>query len=288
MDASVKEFLKKRQASHPRSLVYYEELWNGHLSAGLANKHFVSELTSGSDPKFFQRMWEMLLARHLKACGHTITSRPEGEPDFRFEQDGVVAWVEAVSPERGPDLSCDPPTTGMTVPHNETLLRWTTAFDAKLKKGIKYRRKGVIKPEDAYVIAIDGSQLGWFPLAHGASRMPYIVEAAFAMGPLAFKIDNETGRFAGTTATVSFATENRNKAPVRTDVFLNPTYAGISGVIGCVPPMFSEAILPIQVAYNPLAGIALKRGVFGPSAEEWTAELVSTDADGQDWDLKRL
>lgn len=288
MDASVKGFLAKRQASHPRSLAYYEGLWNGHLSAGLANKHFVSEFTSGSNPKFFQRVWEMLLARHLKACGHDITSRPEGEPDFRFEQDGAVIWVEAVSPEPGPDLSCEPPTTGTTVPHKEILLRWTTAFDAKWKKGIEYRCKGVIKPEEAYVIAIDGSQLGWFPLAHGSSRMPNIVEAAFAMGPLAFKIDNETGRFAGTTYTVRFATENRNNAPVRTEAFFNPAYAGVSGVIACVPPMFSEAVLPIQVAYNPLAEVALKRGVFGLSAEEWTAELASADADGEDWILKQL
>ena len=238
--------------------------------------------------KFHQRVWEMLLARHLKACGHDITSRPEGEPDFRFEHDGVVIWVEAVSPECGPDLSCEPPTTGTTVPHKEILLRWTTAFDAKWKKGIEYRRKGVIKPKEAYVIAIDGSQLGWFPLANGSSQKPYIVEAAFAMGPLAFKIDNESGRFDGTTYTVRFATENRNNAPVRTEAFFNPTFANVSGVIGCVPPMSSEALLPIQVAYNPLAEVALKSGVFGRSAEEWTAELDSTDADGQNWILKQL
>jgi len=288
MDASVKDFLAKRLASDPKSKAYYESLWNGHLSAGLANKHFVSEFTSGSTPKFFQRVWEMLLARHLRACSHVITSRPEGEPDFRFEQGGLVIWVEAVSPESGPDLSCEPPTTGTIVPHKEILLRWTTAFDAKWKMGIEYRRKGVIKPEEAYVIAIDGSQLSRFPLPHGSSRMPYIVEAVFAMGPLAFKIDNKTGRFAGTAYTVRFVISNRNNAAVRTEAFFNQAYAGISGVIGCVPPMFSEAILPIQVAYNPLAEVALKRGLFGLSAEEWTAELASADADGQDWILKQL
>lgn len=288
MDATVKEFLARRQASWHRSHIYFQELWNDYLSAGLANKHFVSELTSGSDPKFAQRVWEMRLARHLKACGHNITSQSEGEPDFRFEQDGVVVWVEAVSPECGGDLSRATPTNDMTSLQQQILLRWTTALDAKWKKGIEYRQKGVVKPEDAYVIAIDGSQLGRLPLAHGASRRPYIVEAVFAVGPLAFIFDTETGRLGGTTNTVRFETENRNKALVRTEAFLNPVYAGVSGVITCVPPMFSEAILPIQVAYNPLADIALKPGVFGPSAEEWTAELVGTDAEGQDWDLKRL
>jgi hypothetical protein len=288
MDAMVRNFLAKRLASNPRALVYYEDLWSGHLAAGLANKHFVSELTNGSAQKFAQRIWEMLLGRHLIACGCSITSGPKGEPDFRFERDGVVVWVEAVSPSPGPDLSNDPPSTGTTVPHQEILLRWTTAFDAKWKKGIEYRRKGVIKGDEAYVIAIDGSQLGWLPLSHGSSRMPYIVEAAFAMGPLAFKIDDESGRFTGTAYTVRFTTENRNGAPVRTEAFFNQTYAGIGGVIGCVPPMFSGAVLPIQVAYNPLAEVALSKGTFGPSDDEWTAELVNVDADGRDWILKKL
>ncbi len=288
MDQRVKAFLAKRQASNPRALAYYTSLWDGHMAAGLVNNHFVSELTSGSDPKFFQRVWEMLLARHLTACGHDITSSPEGEPDFCFEHAGVVVWVEAVSPEPGPDLSRNPPTTGRNVPHRETLLRWTTALDAKWKKGSAYRRDGVVKPQDAYVIAIDGSQLGWFPLAHGHSRMPYLVEATFAMGPLAFEINTTTGAFVGTSPTVSFSTANRNNSPVRTEPFFNRNYSNVSAVIGCVPPMFCESILPIQVAYNPLADVSLKPGCFGQSAEEWTAELVGTDAEGQDWKLRRL
>lgn len=286
-DERVASFLAKRAVSNPRSSAYYKELWDGHRSAGLINKHFVSEFTSGSMPKFFQRAWEMLLARHLRACKHTITSRPEGEPDFRFERNGVVVWVEAVSPEPGEELSSISPSS-VSVPHEQTLLRWTTAFDAKWQKGIDYRRKGIIKTADAYVIAIDGSQLGRIPLPHGASRMPYIVEAVFAMGPLAFEFDKASGRFLGTTATVRFLTQNRNNAPVRTEPFFNQQYENVSAIIGCVPPMFSEPLLPIQVAYNPLAAVSLNQGIFGASAEEWSASLVSTDSNGSDWDLKKL
>ncbi|NTG64712.1 hypothetical protein [Rhizobium rhizogenes] len=288
MEQRVREFLESRQAAHPRSLAYYLELWDGHLSAGLANNHFVLELTSGNDSKFFQRVWEMLLARHLLACGHTVSSRPEGEPDFRFESGGRVVWVEAVSPEPGPDLSRDPPITGSKVPHRETLLRWTTAFAAKSKKGLEYRSKSVVKRDDAYVVAIDGSQLGWFPLTHGASqRMPYVVEATFAVGPLAFRVDEESSRFLGDTTTVSPTVLNRNSASVPTSVFFDPSYSHVSAVIGCVPPMFCPPELPVQIAYNPLAAVPAEPGLFGRLAEEWGAVLVESDADWQEWDLVR-
>ena len=294
-DQRVKAFLSERWASRPRALAYYTGLWEGHLSAGLANDHFVSEFTGGTDYVFFQRVWEMLLARHLRACGHNISSSPEGEPDFRLEHNGVVVWIEAVSPQPGPDLTPDYPASGETVPHKEMLLRWTTAFDAKWKKGSAYRLNGVIKPQDAYVIAIDGSQLSKFPLAHGASRTPYIVEATLGVGPLAFMLDNTTNRFLGTTLTVRYSIDNKNKSPVKTERFFSRCCSGVSAVIGFSAPLFPDStlpmpdpILPIQVSYNPLADVALKPNSFGASAEEWIAELVASDAEGQDWEVRRL
>lgn len=288
-DQRVKAFLLERHAADPYAIRYYTSLWEGHLAAGLANHQFVVELTSGNESKFFQRVWEMLLARHLLACGHSISSRPDGEPDFLFQSDGIVVWVEAISPEPGPDLSREPPATGSPVPHKETLLRWTTAFDAKSKKGLEYRRKNVIGPGDAYVVAIDGSQLGGLPLTHGASQgMPYVVEATLAMGPLALRLDSETGLFLGAIPTVSMATPNRNNALVPTAVFFDRSYSHISAVIGCVPRMFSAPQLPVQIAYNPLADVPIKLGTFGASAEEWGAKQVVTDADGEEWDLERF
>lgn len=294
-DKRVKAFFEARWRASPRVFAYYAGLWDGHLAANLVNEHFVSELTGGLTHKFHQRVWEMLLARHLTACGHKVSSGEGGAPDFRFENNGTVVWVEAISPQPGPDLppewvTHDPArldATVGTVPHQEILLRWTTAFDAKSKKGTDYRGKNVVGPEEAYVIAIDGCQLGKIPLAHGISRLPYVVEATFAMGPLAFVYDSDTGRFKGTSQTVRPVTENRNKAPVRTEPFFNPAYSGVSAVIGCAAPMFSDAILPIQVAYNPLAKVSLAPGLFGRAAEEWTAEPAGAYNEAQEWDLKR-
>jgi hypothetical protein len=147
-DNRVEKCLAARFAAAPQAREYYLGLWTDHKAAGLAGAHFVSELTGPSDEKFWQRVWEMALGRHLRSCGHTITTRPEGEPDYFFEASGQNVWVEAISPSPGQDLprrwtTFDPfdlgPKCG-SVPNTEMLLRWTSAFKAKAEKcGIMYQ-----------------------------------------------------------------------------------------------------------------------------------------------------
>jgi hypothetical protein len=148
MDEKVLTFLMSHAGGSPHYLASVVELWRHYLALGLPNGNFVKELTSGKGERFSQRLWEMLLARHLHAQGHALTSPAHG-PDFRFEHDGRVIWVEAISPEpRGlPDAWMDPPmetkTWVGTVPHNEIALRWTAAFKAKADKLATYLQQGM-------------------------------------------------------------------------------------------------------------------------------------------------
>ena len=290
----VRGWLKTRFEGRPRVEAYYLELWESFAAAELADDHFVVELTSDRPGAFQQRVWEMLLARHLMSCGHDISRRPNGEPDFSFRHAGATVWVEATSPGPGNDLPPDwlmpsaiRPAVG-TVPFGEILLRWTTAFDAKWKKSIEYARAGVIRQGDAYVIAIDGGQLTRMSIAHGVSRLPYAVEVTLGVGPVAIQIDAQTGRHLGAVQTARLEVENRNKALVRTEPFLRPEYAGVSALLGCCASTFAEPLLPVQVAHNPLSAVRLPVGVFGTGAEEWAATMVGEDAEGQDWQLSRL
>jgi hypothetical protein len=75
--------LQVKFAGNPWGLTLYWKLLERRAAAGLAGDHFVNELASGSKTKLSQRVWEMLLGQHLVACGHDITTRPEGEPDYR-------------------------------------------------------------------------------------------------------------------------------------------------------------------------------------------------------------
>lgn len=295
-DLQVRSFIASRLPTWPHAQAYYLELWQHHLHAKLAGEHFVKELTSGDNGKFSQRVWEMHLGRHLIACGLEVTSAPEGEPDFRFVYNGVVVWVEAVSPLPGPDLpqswlKHDPAqriSEVQTVPHEAILLRWTTAFSAKAKQVVKYRENGVVKDNDAYVIAIDGNQLGKISLSHGHSGYPYIVEATLAIGPLALKFDAESCKLEGVEQTVRFAVEKKNGSFVPTGPFFRPDYVGVSAVLGCCAPMFGEPILPVQIAYNPLANAPLLSGVLGRDAEEYVVTLCEENEAGQEWEITRL
>lgn len=295
-DQQVQSFIAARLHTWPREKEYYLDLWQHHLHAELAGEHFVKEFTSGDDGKFAQRVWEMHLGRHLIACGLSVTFAPDGKPDFRFVHNGVVVWVEAVSPLPGPDLPQSwlkhdpaPPISEVgTVPHEAILLRWTTAFDAKARQGIKYRKNGVVRKNDAYVIAIDGNQLGKIPATHGLSRLPYIVEATLGVGPLAFRFSAESGKLEGVEQTPRLAIEKKNGSPVLTEPFFRSDYAGVSAVLGSCARMFGEPILPVQIAYNPLAIVPLLSGVLGRDAEEYVATLCKEDEAGQEWEIKSL
>jgi len=297
-DAKVQNCFAERFATAPHVREYYLNLWVDHKAAGLADSHFVSELTGSSTEKFWQRVWEMALGRHLRACGHQITTRSDGYPDYYFDAGRQRVWVEAVSPSPGPDLPrhwthSDPhqPSCGAT-PNKEMLLRWTAAFKEKAQKCAEYRRKGIVKPTEAFVIAIDGTQLSKFPDTCGISGFPFVVEIVFAIGPRAISIDRETG-IGSSFQTVETSVENRNKAPVPKGQFFSAEFSGISAVLGCYAASGRNSpgntgILPVQVAYNPRASCSLVPGQFGAGAEEWIANCISKSDESTDWHLQRL
>jgi hypothetical protein len=49
-------------------------LWDRYRDLGLPKDDFVAELISGKKPSLFQRVWEMMVARHLDAQGHKLTA----------------------------------------------------------------------------------------------------------------------------------------------------------------------------------------------------------------------
>jgi type I restriction enzyme S subunit len=106
------------------------------------------------------------------------------------------------------------------VPHNEILLRWTAAIKAKWEKLKVYHTKNIVAASDAYVIAVNGCQLGAFPLNEGVSRYPYAVEAVYPLGPGALTIDKH-GKIGNPFVTTRLAIQTAKGAPVPTSLFLD-------------------------------------------------------------------
>jgi hypothetical protein len=290
LDESVTSFLGRYLAHCPNYHEYVIALWRCYLSLGLPNEHFVTEFTGGKRETFFQRLWEMLLARHLDAQGHNITSSAHG-PDFRFALGGRVIWVEAISPEPRniPRDWLEPPQPNSSsvgdVPHTDIGLRWTAAFKAKWDKLCEYRKAGIVDKNDAYVIAINGCQLSSIPFDHGASRYPLALETVFPIGPLAFAVNVETGMLGQAAVTQRFSIRNRNGSPVPTTPFIDPTYSGVSAILAFSRDRSPSPSLSGFIVHNPIACVRVPFGVLGRDCEEWYADPVGTE--GVEFDILR-
>ncbi|UEM08081.1 hypothetical protein JL101_035380 (plasmid) [Skermanella rosea] len=267
---------------------YYGTLWREYDAAGLADTTFVDAIASGDDGRFWQRVWEMLLARHLCAQGRRLTSADHG-PDFRFEAGGKVVWCEAICPEPvGIPAEClRVPSAGefrvVTVPAEAMLLRWTAAIKEKREKlegrngrnrrtGVAelvpgYRQQGIVADDECYVIAVNGSRLSAFGMWEAASTLPIILQAVLPIGPIQVPVRGD--RIVTEEARHSYraSVPSRNGSPVPTDSFLDPSYAGVSAVMGSVRSDEFNGGLDIVVVHNPLARAALPVGVLGAARE---------------------
>ena len=114
-----------------------------------------------------------------------LKKKPEG-PDIKIKLGDRTIWVEAVVPgpgtnnDRVPDLEYG---VAREVPDEQMKLRLTNAFSEKFYKYKNYREKDLVKEEDDYVIAINGSLIG-----RSERDVPRIVRILFPIGNLVLHV----------------------------------------------------------------------------------------------------
>lgn len=179
---TIETFLLQRYPGDGRRQTVRDEIvkaCNAFVASGLADTNFTEELCSGSDQRFWSRVSEALLAARLREMGLDPAPSKGGGPDFLLTENGRKTWIEIICPEPV-GLPSDWLTSevGKEVkvvdfPHEQILLRWTSAIKEKAEKLIGsldgsvkgYIEKGIVAPQDAYVIAVNGRHLrsGHFP-----------------------------------------------------------------------------------------------------------------------------
>ena len=274
-DAIVSAFLDTYCGPRRRLRDDAGSLWGAYRDLQVSgHDHFVQELTSGNEEKFWQRMWEMQLGVHLSDTGHLVTSPAHG-PDYRFEDAGLTVWVEAISPSPSglPPTWLNPPMDQpYSFPHQEVLLKWTGAFKEKRARFQRYAGDQVVGPGDACVIAISGAQLSHFDAEdHGITTLPWAVETVLPVGPMSMTF------FRGKPLTKAehshrLSVPKRVGVAVPLDPFLDPACAQISALVGCTRRHHPDPELPLCVVHNPLAVVPIRLGLFGPHAEEWAVK----------------
>ncbi|MGZ8934776.1 MAG: hypothetical protein ACXW04_07735 [Methylobacter sp.] len=200
-------------------------------------------------------------------------------------------WIEVICPEptRVPDTwSTYQPVGAINFPHQEILLRWTSAIKEKAEKLVGsadgkvkgYLKTGIVAPNDAYVIAVNGCQLrnGPFSAHFGISQFPFAAEAVFPIGPYQLKIHRETLEVVERGHQYRPYIQNQNGAQVPAYMFLDPRFNPVSA-IWAVDLNGGSSIgnsEPMAVIHNPNAVNSVSVG-FLPADDEYVATPTSSN-----------
>jgi hypothetical protein len=240
---------------------FVEYLWA--FFSPYADRSFRSDIARCFPTKF----WEMYLAFGLAMQGaklQRILSGGQGRgsrlgPDLLLSGLPHPVWVEATVPFRGtgPDQVPEMPLEAdQSIPTEGLILRYCEAIDKKFRKLLGYFEKGVVKDSESYVIAINSRSL---PFGIYEPPNPRILQALFPVGDFFVTIDRRTKRVVRRGHHYRPRIEKRSGKPVSTDIFLDPTYAGISAVLFCPanvwhrPPTDAEIGLDFMLIHNPMA-----------------------------------
>ena len=276
----------------------------GWFAVRYGDHNFMQELT-GTPEKYVQRISEILIAHKMRRAGYKIIAKGKG-PDFFVEKNGTSFWIEVVCPESKsiPDDYISQvnqsPDGLLAVPWNDILLRWSNSIDQKAKKLLGhhgndfqgYISKGLVKPEQPYVIAINARQLrGALGIGfNGMSTRPCAVEALFGIGQAILahvpNLDSTMPtqkKNAELTNLQRTAITKNNGSWVDTTSFFSPEFRAISAV-WAMDIDESELLLEPKVhgisraywasagIFNPLAANPISPGSL-PTHEDWTCQL---------------
>ena len=238
---------------------FVESLWTRFCTH--ADSHFREDARN----HFHQRFWEMYLGVTLLDRGIMISKHGEDGPEFFAKIHGQRVWFEAVAPSggTGPDQVPDlVPSQARRVPVDQILLRFTSALAEKKKQYLAAIAKGVIAPEDPYVLAINSRGI---PSAPYGNTMPYFLQALLPIGPLAVGINRDPLEVTDSFYQYRPHVTKASGAEVSTRTFLDQDAAFCSAVIhsavDCAnhPPNLGG---DFSVLHNPNAAHPITESAF--------------------------
>jgi hypothetical protein len=239
--------------------------------------HFLSDARS----HFVARTWELYLAASLMRRGFKLSRPPAKGPDLLTTIGDRRVWIEAVAPTSG-DGSDRVPTRdergfkrgniwqGHPPAEEALILRCATAISGKLQKLNEYTEAGIVRSDDACVVALT---LGGILDADVSSPdLPIGVKAVFGIGELLMTvtIGSPEREVAYTDRPV---VNKRSGANVDTRIFCAPESARISGLLyaDCgiwnAPRIAGSDLILVR---NPAASVALDPGSLRFPKEEFS------------------
>jgi type I restriction enzyme S subunit len=255
--------------------VFMEKLWQ--MYHPYADTHFRQQIQED----FHARFWEMyitcaLLENSLPVKSRDKISRDKG-PDVLIEDQACRIWVEAIAPSSGadenpdrvPDLKLG---VAMRDPDEQIILRYRSAISEKFdNKYREYLATDVVSSSDAYVIAINSCKM---EAAIADSDPPRILKAVFPIGDQQVTVNKQTLKIIGSGFQFRPAVKRTSGEQISTDLFLNPTYENLSGILfsrASVNHLIKQLGADFIFIHNPLARNPVPSGFF-KFGREYTAQ----------------
>ena len=275
-----------------------ESLWAQFRPYCADPGHFLTDARE----HFHARAWEMILACGLLSRGFQLERPPAEGPDVKLIDGPVAArwpiWVEATiatlgrkghadyagriehpfTPERASKRERSARYAWLTLKPDKTTLRMTAAVAAKRDQHNEFMKRGIVKPDEVYVVAINGAELDDYS---SRDDDPTILKAVYPIGEayVAFspgRPDSERfGHHYRDSVTKAGGTE------IPTTTFIDGTAAGVSALLYSVTSVWNAnpralALDFMLTIHNATAANPLPPGTF-PFGNEW----VSTPEAGQ-------
>lgn len=224
-------------------------------------------------------IWEMCIAEHLRHAGLQLAKPPPEGPDLCASlstTQNLRVWIEATTVDRGTGPDAVPPPARLShVDHDAMIRRYTCALEAKLKQTQAFRIRGIVRDDDAVVLAINACAIEFARLDSG---IPDIVRAVYPIGPRHFvvPIASDTRRTSrGKPRAEHFyrATIPRVGRPdgIPASAFLHDRYRTISAVLFCAVDPIDAQARHLVLVHNAGASVQVPRGALPCGQEYWMA-----------------
>lgn len=237
-----------------------ERLWAQYRH--LADSHFQADAQN----HFHQRFWEMYLGCTLIQQGFNLKRVSGNGLEYYFMVGHRRVWVEAVAPEAGEGNNRVPayePSDEMTpVPVDQIILRITSVVATKLNAYRAAVDKGLIAPDEQFLLAINPRAIPDWPLR---AEIPYFIKALLPFGAYAFELGDAAEQSPRAFHVKRSSLLKSSRSPVSTTALLDEDSKPMVAVLhSCVDVVNQIGTLgaDFDVLHNPNAAENLSAECF--------------------------
>ncbi len=209
-----------------------ERLW--HAYQPFASPDFLRQLLA-DDGKFYSLTWEMLLGAMLLDKGYELqASKDDNRPDLCLIYEEKRVWIECCLPTGGdpskPNSVPEIPSDGEfhNVDPNKSVLRCTQQLAAKKKQHLSWISQEICKPDEPFIIAINGRNLQLSIYNHS---LPQIIRALYGTGDLYAIFDANNPEHSESGYLFKPKIDKSETEPISTTFFLDTDNNHINGVL---------------------------------------------------------